>query len=224
MSETGEPTRGRRKLIGAVLVLGLICLGSGAGVGTLYFLLRDDIEQKQAEVFSDSLGRVVEGDPGGEVVGDYPEGTPDEEKVHVSRTSSGVIYAAMGSEQGYSSLIKVLASVRVPEPNTPVPDDPVIEAITVVSSQETPGLGENIKAVERTVSVWGALAGQKGEESRPAFQKQFDDRRLTDLGQGDDLGNIDAVTGATISSLAATKAVRKAVRKIIERTAEVYGG
>ncbi len=38
------------------------------------------------------------------------------------------------------------------------------------------------------------------------------------------LSSVDAVTGATVSSLAATKAARKAVRKIIERTAEAYGG
>jgi Na+-translocating ferredoxin:NAD+ oxidoreductase RnfG subunit len=136
-----------------------------------------------------------------------------------------VLYAGMGAAQGYSSEIKVLVSVRAEEAGRPLGDDPVIHRMAVVSSQETPGLGENINLVEKDVSVWGAVAGEKSTPGRPWFQEQFSGKRLSDLivETTRETDKVAAVTGATISSTAATEATRRAVNRIIERTREVYG-
>ena len=221
---TAQRTHRRGGLaVKAVIVLGCICLGSGLGVGVLYHAMKDDILENAGKAFRSALQTVL-----GEA-GDYATIGDAEEpggKVYVDASSpSAVLYAAMGSAKGYQSTVKVLVSVEGGTPGTPVGDDPLIHAVAVVESAETPGLGDNIRAVLKDVSLWGALAGEKPTPGRPAFQAQFSGKRLSDLVvvKRADTDKIAAITGATITSKAATKAVRNAVRKIIEATAEVHG-
>lgn len=237
MSEREKANRDKTKLAGGIIVLACICLGSGAGVGFLYSAMKDEIQAKADEVFRDTLAEVLgDADQYG-VVGAYQEGTKDPDMVYVNETPSGVLYAATGMARGYQSPIHVLVSVRAAAPNSPVGPDPVIERMAVVSSQETPGLGENIKLVEKDVSIWGALVGAGGPAGsapkRPWFQEQFSGLRLHHLGgdQGSDADRthegadraVVAITGATITSKATVAAVRNAVHRIIEKTAEAYG-
>jgi Na+-translocating ferredoxin:NAD+ oxidoreductase RnfG subunit len=226
MSEEAQTSKKKSKLVAAIIVLACICLGSGTGVGVLYYCMKDDIEAKARGVFHAALAEVLGEAEDYAVVGKYdPEEIKKKGKVYMNQTSSGVLYAALGTAQGYQSQIKVLVSVKATTPGQPVADDPAIHTMTVVQSQETPGLGENIKAVEKDVSVWGALAGQKPSPQRPRFQEQFSGKRLSDLviEKRADTDKIAAVTGATITSTAATEAVRNAVKRIVEKTAEAYG-
>ena len=239
MTAQRQPPQAKGKMVKAIIVLTCICLASGAGAGVLYQLLKGDIEEKEQQVFRDSLTEVLGAADDYPVVGEYAEGTLAEDKVYVKAADGGVLYAAIGVAQGYQSQVKVVVSVEASGPGVPVVDDPVIRSMAVVSSLETPGLGENIKAVEKDVSVWGALVGQKSAPKRAWFQEQFSGKRLSDLpgaqrkgtGQTDaataaTVGGktaVEAMTGATISSRAAVGAVRLAIAKIIERTAEAYG-
>jgi electron transport complex protein RnfG len=163
------------------------------------------------------------------VVGEYGPNATEEEKVYVHSTDGAVLYAATGVAQGYQSPIKVLVAVEADGPDTPLSDNPVIHRMAVVSSQETPGLGETINQVDKDVSVWAALAGRGGESpsdaKRPGFQDQFTGKRLSDLVVEKTPGTdkIQALTGATITSKAATQAARNAVQTIISKTAEAYG-
>ncbi|MHC5034855.1 MAG: FMN-binding protein [Planctomycetota bacterium] len=225
MSEEAQTGKKKSKLAAAIVVLAGICLGSGAGVGVLYYGMKDDIEAKARGVFHGALAEVLGEAEDYPVVGEYPEQTEEQDKVYMNQTSSGVLYAALGTAQGYQSQIRVLVSVKAATAGQPVGDDPAVHTMTVVESQETPGLGENIKAVEKDVSIWGAVAGQKPSPQRPRFQDQFSGKRLSDLviEKRADTDKIAAVTGATITSTAATEAVRNAVKRIIEKTAETYG-
>jgi Na+-translocating ferredoxin:NAD+ oxidoreductase RnfG subunit len=214
-----------KKSLAAIAVLACICLCSGTGVSLLYSRMKQSIADKEREVFNAALAVVLEEADEYPEVGTYPDTTPQDARVRVNTTDEGVLYCAMGKAKGYSSEIQVLASVVAPGPGVPVGDDPVIHKVTVVFSSETPGLGENIKAVEKDVSIWAALAGKKATPQRASFQTQFSGKRLSDLVVDKTPGTdkIAAVTGATISSEAATAAVRNAVRTIVERTQEVYG-
>ncbi|MFO7958514.1 MAG: FMN-binding protein [Candidatus Brocadiia bacterium] len=224
MNGQRNPKEGR-KLIQAVIVLTLICLGSGLGVGLLYHSQRDDIEANERSVFQSALAQVLGEADEYPTVGEYDASVDAEQKVYMRRMDSGALYAAMGSAQGYQSEVRVLVSVEAESPGRPVGDDPLIHRMAVVSSQETPGLGEQIKSVEQDVSVWGAVAGQRSEPKRPWFQEQFSGKRLSDLvvERTAETDKIAALSGATITSEAATEAARKAVNTIIERTADVYG-
>jgi Na+-translocating ferredoxin:NAD+ oxidoreductase RnfG subunit len=225
MSEEPQAAPASRKLPKAVIVLACICLASGLGVGALYHSMKDDIELNMGKAFGQALQVVLGVADNYDLVGDYDGEVADDEKVYTLGTGSQVLYAATGSAKGYQSVVKVIVSVEADSPETPVDADPVIHAMAVVSSGETPGLGENIRAVEKDVSLWGAVAGQKSTPRRPWFQEQFTGKRLSDLvvEKRKDSAKIAALTGATITSEATTKAVRSAVQRVIDRTAEVYG-
>ncbi len=235
MSKANQ-TGGSPRLAQGIIVLALICLGSGLGVGTLYSQMKQDIEHKRENVFQESLAEVLGPADQYQTVGEYAPDALREEIVYRNETDSGVFYAAMGSTNGYQSKIRVLASVKVKEPDRPVGDDPVIHRISVVFSQETPGLGARVEEVQKDVSLWARLMGRTTQGSgRPWFQEQFDNKKLSDLkvekDQGGDSGvegttqatPLRPITGATITSRATTGAVRKAVENIIKRTTEVYG-
>jgi electron transport complex protein RnfG len=212
-------------LAGGVAILAAICLVSGLGVGLLYVKMEPAIQANQQAVFDSTLAEVLGTEGTRSTVGDYPPGTSTDDIVYEMKTPTGALYAAMGSHHGYQSEVKVLVSVAAAKPGTPVGDDPVIHTMAVVSSEETPGLGENVKAVQQDVSFWAMLTGGRSKATRPWFQEQFSDKKLSDLVvvKKKTAENIEAMTGATITSKATTEAVKEAVQKIIKRTAEVYG-
>ncbi|MCD6416573.1 MAG: FMN-binding protein [Planctomycetes bacterium] len=212
-------------LLKGVLVLTLICLASGLGVGLLYQRMKNDIQANERSVFLNTLATVLGEAESYDTVGEYESDVNPLEKVYKRDTPSGVLYAASGRARGYQSEIIVLVAVEVGRPNVPVGKDPTIHKMAVVSSLETPGLGERIKDVEKDVSIWGALAGEKSTPGRPRFQTQFERKRLSDLVvvKERQTDRIAAVTGATITSRGATMAVRRAVQRIQTRTQEVYG-
>jgi len=217
-----------RKTAHYVIILMAICLVSGAGVGILYKVGEEDIRKNERRVFDASLAVVLGEYDEIEPLGEYAEGTPQEQKVFEARIGPKVRYAATGQAQGYQSVIKVIVSIESDRPKSPLEADPAIFRMAVVSSNETPGLGENIRKVEKDISLWAAIAGKKpdSEPKRPAFQEQFSGMRLSDLPrtQEDGLGNVTPVTGATITSTAAALATRNAVEKILLKTRQVYGG
>ncbi len=210
---------------GGIAILAAICLASGLGVGLLYVKMKPAIEKNQKAVFDEALNVVLGTKGTRSEVGEYPETTPQDQKVYVAKTPDGVLFAAMRGAFGYQSQVNVLVSVKAQAADKPVGKDPVIYRMTIVSSQETPGLGESAKAVQQDVSFWAALTGKRSTPKRPWFQAQYSNKRLSDLKVVKQKGtdNIEALTGATITSRAATKATRDAIEAIIKRTAEVYG-
>jgi RnfABCDGE-type electron transport complex G subunit len=211
----------RKILVYAGVLMG-VCLASGAGISSLYVANTDRIRRNEQRSFRQTLA-VVLGDAGdARPIAD--EQMQEPARMYQAALNGTTRYVARGSAQGYQSNITVLVSVDAPE-GRPLPDDPVIHRVAVVSSGETPGLGENINKVKKDVSLWAALMGMEGEagEDRPAFQAQFSGKRLSDL-QVDKSGKggITPVTGATITSRATTAAVREAVTALIRRTRRLH--
>lgn len=215
-----------RKMLLYSAVLMSICLASAAGVSILYVTNRDRIRQNQLKSFHQTLS---------EVLGDAKDVRPLDENarigeadVYVASTDNGVRYAAKASARGYQSIITVLVSLDAKSAHTPLPDDPVIHRAAVVSSQETPGLGENINKVKKDLSLWAALSGifvdqpDSDGPNRPWFQDQFNGKKLSDLEVTQSGKNgIRPITGATISSRGTTKAVRKAIETAVHTTETV---
>jgi len=224
----GAERKGRRQYR-AVLVLAGICLCSGLGLSLVYSALKESIAQKEKEAFQKGLAAVLgAADECELLVADAPE----DERIYVIATDTEVLYGTLGAAKGYQSVISVLVSVRVPTSEggragggrtyPRAGDNPTIHRVAVISSQETPGLGENVNLVQKDVSIWAKLAGAgTGGDKRPTFQAQFSGKTLADLGddQSDPLGTIDAITGATITSKGVVRAVRDAVERIRDVTA-----
>ncbi len=181
MSQNEHTRRHMSRAAKAILILVLICFGSGAGVSVLYYVIKGEIDQKAHEVFRESLALVLGEAPQYPAVGDYPAETLAQEKVYVHRTAGGALYAATGTARGYAGEIIVLVSVDG-KPDAPVGADPIVHAMAILQSQETPGLGENLKAVEKGPSIWARIAGAGAQAPRrPWFQEQFSGKRLSEL-------------------------------------------
>jgi len=112
--------------------------------------------------------------------------------------------AAATSKKGYGGAVKVMASL-----------DPAGKIITVIVTehQETPGLGSVVTDRKRQKTIGGLLSGQPAESGLPP-------NRVLDQFAGRDCatapwqvrkdgGDVDGITGATISSRAVTDAVNR---------------
>jgi electron transport complex protein RnfG len=100
-------------------------------------------------------------------------------------TSTLVGYAFVAYGKGYSSTVETMVGVDT---------SGTICGTKVLHQVETPGLGTKIEEIR-----YG--------EDKPWFQEQFKKRRAKELVVDKDGGEINSVTGATISSRAVTKSI-----------------
>jgi electron transport complex protein RnfG len=103
---------------------------------------------------------------------------------------TGYCIKAVGS--GYSGYIRIIVGI-----------DPggVIRGVSVLEHQETPGLGSKINEI-------------RPGEKEPYFLRQFRGKQARTVAIRKD---VDAITGATISSKAVTDAIKKTVAEFLEK-------
>lgn len=106
----------------------------------------------------------------------------------------GYVTSAYG--KGYSGVIETLVGIDTTG---------IIQGMKIIRQTETPGLGTKIEEIR-----YG--------EKKPWFQQQFMKLSLekVHLKKNKPTGQIDAITGATISSQAVTGSVQKSVSKLIK--------
>ncbi len=111
---------------------------------------------------------------------------------YIAKDASGNVigHVLSASERGYGGLIKITVGVAT---------DGSIRAIqlTKLDQQETPGLGAKVVTAK--------------------FKDQFKGRKVADLKVMQDGGHIVSITAATITSRAATKAVRDALEGFLSK-------
>ncbi len=120
---------------------------------------------------------------------------------------------------GYQSQIKVLTGIE--------PDGKVV-AIRVLEQAETPGLGAEVDALPSNQSLLCAFVSlfspepEKEESNIPWFQAQFSGKTPEDLivVKTKDPKHITALSGATITSTAVTKAVKEPIELFLKAKAE----
>lgn len=115
-------------------------------------------------------------------------------------------YAATGAAVGYSSTIKVMVGFD---------KDYKIIAVEVLSQKETPGLGDKVNEILSRNTLVNLVRGIKYDETglRPWFQVQFNGK-IAPVRVRKDGGDIEAITGATISSRAVCDAVDLAAKNL----------
>ena len=125
-------------------------------------------------------------------------------------------YAFKAQAQGYSSIIETMAAVDT---------QGRITGVKILSQNETPGLGARINEVLAQETFWQAVKSlYRQAEKRPKksdepwFCAQFKGKEIEDLIviQSPTEKNIQAVTGATISSQALTDSVREKAKEILQ--------
>lgn len=191
------------------LVLMLICLLAGLALSGSYRLTRPEIEKREREEQKRALEVVLpeavsfSGPQKGRAI-DFYRGFDENGRL--------VGYAFLGEAKGYSGEIKVMVGI-----------DPkgTITAIEITGQKETPGLGDKIVRVPARRTLWQVLLGKEEGPvpSRPPFQAQFAGRRLDGLKvvNHPTESDIEAITGATISSRGVTEAVRGSLSTFLQQ-------
>jgi electron transport complex protein RnfG len=172
-----------------VLCLVLITLAASAGLGYVYSLTAGPIEKAKQQKTTDALSRVL---PAFE--GDMKVDTLllDKMPIVVYSTSSGYVVETK-SKQGYGGEIRLMAGF------TP---DGTLHNIEVLRHNETPGFGSKMTDEDNPLVM--SFRGRKPAEMKMAVRK--------------DQGDVDALTGSTISSRAYIDAVARAHRAFLQIT------
>jgi electron transport complex protein RnfG len=119
----------------------------------------------------------------------FPFANMVERNVYYEAELNGEIigYAAITEGVGFGGRIKMVVGIKT---------DGTVERVHIISHMETPGLGSRITEEE--------------------FLNQFRGKRLDELRLRVDGGEIDAITGATISSRAVADAAHQKVQGLVE--------
>lgn len=113
---------------------------------------------------------------------------------------TGVAFSSRG--EGYGGFITIIMGVS--------PEDDSITGIEILEHSETPGLGANIEKEEfKNQFKEKSLVNSKLVDGRLAVKK--------------DKGDIDALTGATISSRGVTEAVDKGLKIFLKYKEQILG-
>jgi len=160
------------------------CLVSGLIIGVVYFITAPIAVQKNEMLKQQTMKELVKD-------AETFKEVPNKDQWFAAEKGGKVIaYVVPGESKGYGGPIKMLVAVTT--------DGKVID-YNILSSNETPGLGDNA--------------------AKEPFKSQFKEKQAEHLTVVKDPSNkedIQAMTGATISSKAVTKAVKEAVEAVTE--------
>lgn len=197
-------------IIKLAAVLTVVTAIAGLAVSLVYSKTKDQIELRKQENLQQSLQSVFPGGVSLEEAGG--DSLPLYWKARRGDTLVG--YAFKDSASGYSSYIKVVVGVS--------PQGKII-GVSVLSQNETPGLGTRVEEVLSDKYIWNGLLSET-ETKDPWFTAQFEGIDITEpvsvrtTGEWHTLDSakraewrqenkISAITGATISTNAVVTAV-----------------
>ena len=193
---------------GAVL-LGLVMLAAALAIHLVHDASKTSVEQARRHHFLNTIEPIVPGTPDNNMATDvihwqtdrfFPE--PQSFDIYRARQNGklGGIVLMPVTVEGYSGPIKMAIGIK---------RDGRISGVTILSHQETPGLGA---AIDPSRSDWlQQFRGQSLEQPASAEWKL--------ARQG---GRFDAISGATISSAAVLDAVRSALAFYAANQGAVY--
>ena len=198
-----------------ILTLTVICLVTASLLTGIYLLTRPKILEQKERVQEEALQAVLP-------EAGYFEPVLQEDgfsyfRAYLSSKKKKLLGFAFKTEaQGYSSLIETMAAVDTKGK---------IVGVEILAQNETPGLGAKIDEVLVKKTLWQAIkeafTGKKESpqiSAEPWFCQQFKGKSIQDLVvvKEPTKKNIQAITGATISSEALTDSVREKAKKILE--------
>ena len=181
------------------VILALICLVAAGLLSGMNLITKDRI---LAQAQTEELGGLKEVMP--EAASFEPVKEKDEVIYYIGKDAdkktTGFVFKT--SAKGYSSVIETMAGI------TP---DGTITGIKVLNQNETPGLGARICEVKADKTIGEVLKGGKpAGPQKPWFQLQFTGKKIGNFDE------VQAITGATISSRAVIESVKKRAEEILK--------
>ncbi|OGW83587.1 MAG: hypothetical protein A2987_02835 [Omnitrophica bacterium RIFCSPLOWO2_01_FULL_45_10] len=176
------------------LILGLICAAATLVLAVTYEVTKPKIEDQLKKEESAALAKVVM--PGADT---FTEKTLDGvEYLEAFKNKRLVGYCIRATGTGYSGYIRMLVGIDLSS---------TIKGVSILEHSETPGLGAKINEV-------------RPKEEEPYFLRQFKGKQAYSIELKKD---VDAITGATISSKAVSDAIRDTVNKFLAKMKDEKG-
>lgn len=184
-------------------ILFLVNLIAAFILAGMYNITKARIETEKNMIEKEALKQVMP-----ETVGDRLEPVKKDDivkywKVFKGRDNSVTGYIFISKKYGYSSVIETMVGMK---------KDGTITGVRVLSQNETPGLGAKIVEIISTKTLISSLKEVFSKEKRqkvvisPYFTEQFKDKDIRGIELSKN--NIQAITGATISSRAVLDSIK----------------
>ncbi len=174
------------------IVLLIICVVSSALLGGTNMLTKDKIASIEADAKAAAMQTVMP-----DAVS-FSEAVEANEKLEyaiaLDNNGNGIGYAFTVSENGYGGEIRIMIGIN--------PDGTVSKVAVLSADNETPGLGQNIKKGSFLDQFTGKIGSLTVTKNAPSSDTE-----------------IQAITSATISSSAVTRAVNSALEYFAENLA-----
>ncbi|MBU1062021.1 MAG: FMN-binding protein [Candidatus Omnitrophica bacterium] len=194
------------------LILFLVNFVAASILVSVYYITKPRIELQQRMMEEESLEQVMP-----ESVGDRLEPVKEDGEIKCWKVFKGPGsrvrgYVFIAKKYGYSSVVETMVGIN---------NDGTITGIRILNQNETPGLGAKIVEVVSNKTLLKALKGifsrEKESEGKllPYFTEQFKGRHIRRLELSN--GNIQAITGATISSKAVAESIKEKGLEILGR-------
>ncbi|MCK4668417.1 FMN-binding protein [Candidatus Dependentiae bacterium] len=196
------------KYTGVLLIIAII---AAVALGGIYKATKPNID-KQEELEKANALKIIFGDFDMESIEVLKIDDETEIKKIYSKDGDfiGVAFEVIG--KGFSSSIKTTVGMKT---------DGTIIGIKVTYQEETPGLGARMNEVKSSKYLWTFWKSEPSSgPSYPTFQHDFYNKKYTDLRLSksgdinDETPDIEAITGATISSKAVLDSVVIGCEKI----------
>ena len=167
------------------MILGIICLAATLVLAVTYEVTRPKIEAELKIEEQAALKKIVPEADSFEV-----KSIGDIEYFDALKDGALVGYCIKVTAAGYSGYMRIIVGIDT---------NGIIKGVNILEHQETPGLGSKINEV-------------KPGDTEPYFLRQFKGKQARTVAVKSD---IDAITGATISSKAVTDAINKTVNEFL---------
>ncbi len=172
------------------MILGIICLAATLVLAVTYEVTKPKIDE-QMRLEEQRALKIIMPD-----ADSFEAGTAGSiEYFKAIKDGSLAGYCVKARGPGYGGAVRLVVGI------TP---DGIIKGVEILEHQETPGLGSKINEVRPGEDEPYFLRQFKGKQARTAAIRK----------------NIDAITGATISSKAVADAVRATVSEFLEKAGE----
>ena len=169
------------------VILGVICLAATLVLAATYEITKPKIDAELKKEEQDALKEIIP--EADNFINDSVDGI---EYFKAEKNKSLVGYCIRVTGTGYNGYIRCIVGID---------KNGIIKGARILEHYETPGLGAKINEV-------------KPGETQPWFLRQFEGKPAKEIFVKQ---NIDAITGATISSKAVTDAIRDTVSKFLSK-------
>ena len=197
-----------KNILRFALVLFIVNLVAASILAGVYYITKPKIELQEKLIREEALTKVMP-----ESVDDRLEPVEDDSEISYWKVFKGSDtrvrgYVFIAKKYGYSSVIETMVGMK---------RDGTITGVAILNQNETPGLGAKIveEVTDKTIikAIKGIFSKEKEPEKElsPYFTEQFKERSVRSV----DISNIDAITGATISSKAVVDSIKSKGSEIL---------